>query len=644
MFEVARSEVLRLFRSTSRVWMLAAIVSCTSSLQAQTWTRLTNLNPAGGTGTMNLLTDGSVIMQGPSSPSNTFSKLTPDSAGNYIDGTFSNIASMAITRLYTGNIVMPNGKYFILGGEYSNAGGWTNTGEIYDPLTNLWTPTAPFPRGQFGDGQAVLLPNGKILAGYLSNTETFLYTPSTNTWAASGSKLRGDRNNEETWLLIPGGDVLCYEIFSSPASGAGFAQRYVSSTGTWIDAGSVPVPLSNVVTLGAELGPGAVLPDGRVIQIGANNLTAIYTPSTNSWVQGPSLPANMGADDTPGAMLPNGHFLFAADTSLPSLFTPPTKLYDFDYTTNSLTDVTPGGALGAALATRSAYVTRTLMLPNGHMLFNYGGSDVWDYNPGGPAPQAAWKPTIASVTKVGSTTYTLTGTRLTGISEGANYGDDAGQSTNYPIVRLTNSGGVVKYLRTFNWTPNVASAGDTTPVTVQFTLPAGTASGNYQLASIANGIASANFPVSISGGNIVPPIPPGPAQTVVVYNAGARALTITGDAVRNDQFTVTFSRGILKITGGQNCRINGGTSVSYTIASPTLPISLTCDLMGGADAMSLTGIKLSTANIQLGDDNDSLSVNYCVVDLLTLDGGTGTDAVIYPGSKFAQPSVVTNVP
>jgi hypothetical protein len=134
-----------------------------------------------------------------------------------------------------------------------------------------------------------------------------------------------------------------------------------------------------------------------------------------------------------------------------------------------------------------------LVLPNGHLLFSVNG-DVFDFAPNGSA-NAAWKPTISSIVQTGST-YTLTGKQLTGISEGASYGDDAEMSTNYPIVRLTDSTGKVKYARTTNWTPSVA-AGNTVQ-TVQFTLPAGTTSGTYRVAVIANGIASAETNLKIT--------------------------------------------------------------------------------------------------------------------------------------------------
>src|SRR5262249_7986076 len=162
--------------------------------------------------------------------------------------------------------------------------------------------------------------NGDVLAGYLSGPQTYIYHPATNTWTATGNKLTNDNSDEETWVKLPDGSVLSYDVCTNDPTGCsrGHAQRYVPSSGTWVDSGTVPVPLTSKA-LGYELGPALLLPDGRVFQIGATNQTALYTPSTNSWAAGPSLPANMGADDAPAAMLPNGHVLLIADTSSPNL-------------------------------------------------------------------------------------------------------------------------------------------------------------------------------------------------------------------------------------------------------------------------------------------------------------------------------------
>ena len=225
-----------------------------------------------------------------------------------------------------------------------------------------------------------MLDNGEVLVGYVSGAQTYLYNPTANTWATGPTKLLSDRSDEETWVKLPDGSILSYDVFASPATGAGHAQRYVPSSNTWVDAGSVPVPLTGSA-FGSELGPALVLPDGRVFQLGANNNTALYDPATNTWTQGPSLPAKMGADDAPAAELPNGHVLFAADTSTPGLFTKPTLLFDFDPVANTITQVTTPAAVTSAL-NKAAFLDRMLVLPNGDVLLSMSDNTLWEYTPG----------------------------------------------------------------------------------------------------------------------------------------------------------------------------------------------------------------------------------------------------------------------
>jgi len=76
------------------------------------WTAVKKPAP-GHAGTMLLLTDGTVMVQG---PRNTWMRLTPDSSGSYIDGAWSTIAPMSIPRLYYASQVLPNGKVWVEGG------------------------------------------------------------------------------------------------------------------------------------------------------------------------------------------------------------------------------------------------------------------------------------------------------------------------------------------------------------------------------------------------------------------------------------------------------------------------------------------------------------------------------------------------
>src|SRR5262245_44339166 len=58
---------------------------------AGTWTRLTNAAPS-GVGTMILLSNGTVIAQ--EADDRNWQKLTPNSSGSYLNGTWSTIAPM----------------------------------------------------------------------------------------------------------------------------------------------------------------------------------------------------------------------------------------------------------------------------------------------------------------------------------------------------------------------------------------------------------------------------------------------------------------------------------------------------------------------------------------------------------------------
>jgi hypothetical protein len=544
-----------------------------------TWTALTHTAPpaSNGIGTMVLLTNGVVMAQG-GGVSKTWYALIPDATGDYINGTWSTLAQMSLQRLYTATNVLPSGKVFELGGEYSGPSGaqnLVNSGQIYDPAANTWTNIPNFPEGNFGDDPSILLPNGKILAGSVFTSNTYLFNPASNTWSATGAKLRGDRSDEESWVLMPNGKVLSYDVFASPSSGPGSAQMYDPSTGTWSDAGVVPVALSGSA-FGFELGAAHMLPDGRVFLVGTNANTVFYTPSTNTWAQGPSTPGGFLADDAPGAMLPNGHVIFASD-SPPGIFTPPTKIFDFDPAANTITDITPSGNLGATLNTSPSFVDRMLVLPSGNLLLTTGGSQLYEYTPIGTF-NAAWQPTVSNVTLASAFTpasqFTLTGTQLTGLSAGAAYGDDAEMDSNYPIVRLTSPTGIVKYGTSSNWTPGVSTGAAS--VTAQFQMPAAFGPGVYTLNVIANGIPSADYTLRI----LAPP------QNVNAVATSTTTANVTWSAVAGaDLGYQIYANGILKGTAAAGATSGSATGLTSGANSSIVVRALsTTYLPGFADS------------------------------------------------------------
>jgi hypothetical protein len=532
-----------------------------------TWTPI--LSPASaGTGTMILLSDGSVMVQAGGIP-NAWYRYAPDSYGDYATGTWSQLASMSTPRLYFASNVLKDGRVFVEGGEYSdpshpNTQTEVNTGEIYDPVANTWTSIATFPQSTFGDDPSQLLPDGRVLTGYNEGPQTYIYDPTANTWSLAATKFRPEASAEESWLKLPDDSILTYEV-NTPGT-TGHAERYIPSTNSWVDAGTVPVLLSNS-TVDFEIGPGFLLPDGRAFYLGATGHTAFYSPSTNSWTAGPDIPNGLGADDVPGAMMPNGKILFAADTPL---FHGPVSIFEFDPVAGTFTNVTPlGFNLGSTGS--AGYTDRFLILPTGQVLFSNDSNVLALYTPAGsPSPSAL--PTITNITNNGNGTYTLTGTQLNGISQGAAYGDDAEMDTNYPIVRLADTTGDVWYARTSNWTSTGVATGSAV-VGTRFTLSSGIPAGNCSLTVIASGIAS--NPYSFTYGVVT---------------------------------TSTVSAAPSSPTYGQQVTFTA--TVSATPSTPTGTVQVVIDGSNYGAPLALSGGTATTTDSALSAGSHSISVIY----------------------------------
>src|SRR5262249_55873753 len=154
--------------------------------------------------------------------------------------------------------------------------------------------------------------------------------------------------------------------------------------------------------------------------------------------------------DAPSVVMPNGTVMFAASVGA---FNSPTSFFFYDPTGNSFSSA-PATSDAASI---SNFYVNFLILPTGQiMAFETYTSNVQIYTPSG-SPNSAWMPTVNYVPTclVANSSYSLTGTQLAGLTEGAMYGDDVQMSTNYPIVKIVNnSSGNVYYARTYNWSTN----------------------------------------------------------------------------------------------------------------------------------------------------------------------------------------------
>ena len=488
------------------------------------WTALTNAPPFGTPGTMLLESDGTVLVHNEpdnntTGGTNEWWKLTPAADGSYVDGTWSQIASMPsdYAPLYFGSAILPDGRMIVEGGEYNGDNAvWSDQGEIYNPVTNTWRSVAP-PKGwtSIGDAASEVLDNGTFMLQHPCNScasngsftvDDALLNAKTLTWKVIPATGKVDPNDEEGWTLEPNGKLLTIDVWAP-----GNTELFSPNTDTWSFAGDTaaggsPINPWPVV----EIGPQAGLPGGNVFTVGAGSSTqepptpctddtatdtALYNYSSGTWTAGPTIPAiggqEMDATDGPASTLPDGNVLFDASACV---YNTPTHFFLYNASANSISQIpdVPNAP------NDTSFATRFLALPNGQVLFDDGSNQMLVYTAGG-TPNSSWRPSISSVSSTNlapGKTYALSGKQLAGLDQGATYGDDVQDNTNFPLVRITNSAtGAVTYARTSNWSSVSIAPGARS--STQFTLPAGTPAGQSTLVVVANGIASAPITVTV---------------------------------------------------------------------------------------------------------------------------------------------------
>lgn len=257
-------------------------------------------------------------------------RLTPDSSGSYVNGSWSSLASLPDNSgipatkggptnapLFFASAPLADGTVFAAGGEYNTGKADADilTAQIYDPPSNTWTAIAT-PSGWtgIGDAPSCVLADGRLLLGNFDSKAAAILDPATRTWQATSAK--GDSCSEETFTLLPNGNVLTVQCSNAPG-----AEQYIPRSNTWESAGStgetLPQACEGIVS---EIGPALLLPDGRVFAVGATGATALYTPDpypirAGTWTNGPTLTDSNNKTsfpmDVPAVLLPNDKLTYA---------------------------------------------------------------------------------------------------------------------------------------------------------------------------------------------------------------------------------------------------------------------------------------------------------------------------------------------
>ena len=468
--------------------LLALAFACVS--HAQTIQSLVNQPPDGAQLTFQL-TDGTVMAQGYNDSD--WWKLTPDKKGSYVNGTWTQMASLAsgYEPDAFASAVLANGFLLIEGGEY-NFGNFvlTNLGAVYNPQTNVWTPL-PAPPGwsYIGDSPSSVLPDGTFLIGNKLVENVAALNPKTMKWIQGVAPGKSDFNAEEGWTLMPDGNILTWDVKHSPNS-----EIYSPTTQTWATAGTTVANLMGPPEVAClhygshgqytycppgETGPGILRPDGTVFATGALHLdantghTAVYNPAAkgnDKWTAGPDFPNGDQAGDSFAALLTNGNVLVLGDSG---------QMYEFNGTTFKATTVGFGSLI---------------VLPTGEVLVagTYAYTSTGTY-------KSSWAPKITSfpATVTHGLTYKISGQQFNGLSQAASFGDEFSTATNYPLVRITNqSSGHVFYAKTHGHSSMGVATGKT-KVSTNFDVPEGIETGASSLVVVANGIPSKAVSITV---------------------------------------------------------------------------------------------------------------------------------------------------
>ena len=502
-------------------------------------------------------------------------------AYNIATNTWTTVTSLPnSTRVDFAAATGPDGRIYVIGGNYGGAYDHTSDVDAYDVNTNTWTKVAGLPDARF-DPAATTGPDGRIYAiggytayGEVASSEVDAYNLSTNTWTkvASLPYARGALG------AATGPNGLIYAIAgrNGYATFVNEVDAYNTNTNTWIVVDSLP---STRESLGAVLGQ-----DGRIYAIGGNisfsngqvNEVDAYIPSTPYLHKvTPIVSWSNPADITYGTAL--GLDQLDATASVPGTFT---------YTITA----TGQSADGAVLHAGTGQSLSAIFTP----------TDTADYNIVTATAMinvisTPLTVTATNATKVyGSSNPVLTGT-ITGLVNGdkdvATYSTTATAGSPVGNYAITPSLTDPNYAITFN---NSTLSVISTPLTV-------TATNATKVYGSSNPVLTGTITGLVNGD-----------KDVATYSTTATAGSPVGNyaitpSLTDPNYAITFNNSTLSVTPAPLTVTANDASKVYGQANPALTGTITGLVNGDKDVATYS--TTATAGSPVG--------NYAITPSLT---------------------------
>jgi len=205
---------------------------------SNTWAPTGPMNVRRGLATATLLPNGQVLEAGgrwcpnapPATCDFTFRTATAE-LFNPATGTWTPTGSMTQARHTTASVLLPDGRVIVPAG-FTNAGTGTNA-DIFNPVTGTWTATGNLNVARARQG-AMLLQDGRVMvvAGFPATQTTEIYNPSTNVWTSAAPLTSTGNRFNYAYTFMPNGKVL---VASGVAAGAAVrnTDEYDPAANTW---------------------------------------------------------------------------------------------------------------------------------------------------------------------------------------------------------------------------------------------------------------------------------------------------------------------------------------------------------------------------------------------------------------------------
>jgi N-acetylneuraminic acid mutarotase len=198
--------------------------------------------------------------------------LTFVSTGRAQSGTWETRAPMPLSRQELATATL-NGKLYVLGGYYLGFMS-TDTVQVYNPTTDMWTLAHPLPFAVNHNAAAVA--GGSLYSFGAGGGQTFVYNPTNNSWSARASSHYVHSNTAAVGVI----DNKIYVAGGTNTPSERELEVYDPVANSWTVKAHMSVPRNH--TAGGVINGKFYVVGGRN---GANITDALeaYDPQTNTW-------------------------------------------------------------------------------------------------------------------------------------------------------------------------------------------------------------------------------------------------------------------------------------------------------------------------------------------------------------------------